>query len=105
MEQLVTLSWIILELKFAYYHPAKLHSSWADLVVPDSVYDAIEDQYKKLCSVHGATPTASDMVGFDFRRPSCVMVAGRLSEPRDGDSVYTNFLKESASGRRTKRGS
>jgi hypothetical protein len=79
----VSLSWLILEMKLAYYHPEKIHKSWLnDVVRPDKVYDALELEYINLCNKLGHKPTASDMVGFDFDRPSCRLVLERLSKPK-----------------------
>jgi hypothetical protein len=71
---MVRLSWHILELKFLYYDGAKYGLKAPD----DSYYDAIEDKYKKLAERLKIAPTASDMVGFNYDRGSCKLVADRM---------------------------
>lgn len=61
------LSWIILEAKYEYY--------WLDNPsLEDYEFDLIEREYIKLAKELNLPPTASDMVGFDFKRPSCALV-------------------------------
>jgi hypothetical protein len=77
------MAWKILEYKFAYYQYAWLHPSWKDeMVVPDAVYDKLENEYRELCEQQGVDPTAADMVDFDIERASCRLVARRLSQPK-----------------------
>jgi hypothetical protein len=77
------MSWKILEYKFAYYQCARLHPSWKDeTVVPDAVYDDLEDQYRLLCKEKNVEPSAADMVGFNFEKASCRLVALKLSNPK-----------------------
>lgn len=78
----ISLAWEILELKFTYYYPSDVHSSHKDKIKPDSYYDTIEDQYKKLCEELNKTPTASNMVGFSFDRPCCRLIHKKLTTPK-----------------------
>ena len=73
-ERQIELSWQILEHKWRYYEGVKLG------VVPiaDEEYDKLESEYKNLCEKLWVTPTASDMVGFDYSRPSCKLVVERM---------------------------
>lgn len=80
MERFITLGWEILEYKFAYYHPDKVHASWkAKVVVPDAVYDAKEGEYRILAQKLGEPPTAADSVDFPFDRPAGRLVQSKLS--------------------------
>lgn len=77
------LSWRILELKLGYYHPNLIHADFLSYAIrPDAEYDAIEDAYLKACIEHSVEPTAQQMVGFDFERPSCRFVALVLGNPK-----------------------
>lgn len=73
--KLAKLAWQILGLKFLYYEGA---NNGIKESVPDSEYDAIEDEYKELCEELDEEPTACNMVGFDSSRPSCRMVMEHL---------------------------
>lgn len=64
-------SWFILDCKYLYY--VRDASP-----VPDKTYDQIEKLYEALCVHFGEPPTATDMVGFSYDRPSCALVATRL---------------------------
>jgi hypothetical protein len=68
------LSWKILEHKFRYYCGAE----YGIKPVPDEVYDEVEEKYKKLSKILKLEPSAYNMVGFDFDKPSCRLVAERL---------------------------
>lgn len=81
-KRLVELSWLILELKLAYYRPDLLHSDWKELAVADTMYDKLESEYRKLCEELGVDPTSADMVGFDLSRPSCQLVARKLGKAK-----------------------
>lgn len=80
---LAQMSWKLLEYKFAYYQYAHLHPDWKDdMIVPDAEYDALENEYRKLCEEEGVEPTAADMVDFDLSRSCCRIVALKLSSPK-----------------------
>lgn len=69
-ELFVRLSWKILEHKWRYYWGVR-HGVQP---ISDEKYDKIETNYKKLAKVLKLKTYASDMVGFDFDRPSCRIV-------------------------------
>jgi hypothetical protein len=96
-ETIAALSWALLELKFAYYYPGNLHETWKELIVPDAVYDQLEDLYRKLCADHGVTPNVYDMVGFKFTRPCCALVADKLTKEKgNNESVYRTVTQQRA---------
>lgn len=66
-ERIVELSWKILEAKYWYYYRDAGKIS-------DYEYDLMEKEYEKLCHDLGIEPSASNMVGFDESRPSCMHV-------------------------------
>jgi predicted phosphoadenosine phosphosulfate sulfurtransferase len=72
----VRLSWKILEHKFRYYEGAKYNLK----TIPDEKYDKIESKYKRLCKALKIEPSASDMVGFNYDKPSCRLVASKLTK-------------------------
>lgn len=83
MNKFAVISWQLLEYKLAYYHPHLIHDDWKkEVMVEDSVYDKLEDEYKQMCKDLNVEPTASAMVGFDFTRPSCKLVVFKLSNPK-----------------------
>ena len=67
-ERLVKLSWDILKYKFHYYENAKP-------LITDYQYDMLEKEYEALCKEFEIEPTATNMVGFDWNRRCCQMVA------------------------------
>ncbi len=67
-EEMVKLSWDILKYKYHYYEKSKP-------LITDYQYDMIEKKYEALCEELGQPPTACDMVGFDWNRRCCQMVA------------------------------
>lgn len=67
-------SWKILEMKFLYYEGAKYGLEPPD----DSVYDKIEDNYKKACKLLKKEPTASNHVGFPSDTPSGRLVMSKF---------------------------
>lgn len=74
-DRLVYLSWRILEMKMVYYRPELTSKrNVVYLSVSDAEYDALEDEYRKLCTKLGKEPTAADMVGFDVNRACCKIV-------------------------------
>lgn len=82
-QRFVELSWRLLELKLSYYYPAVIHESRKkEVSIPDQAYDALADEYRKLAKELGLPASADDMVGFDFDRPSCSLVAGHLRSPK-----------------------
>jgi hypothetical protein len=83
MNFFVQISWKLLEYRLMYYHPDKVHPSWHDdLVILDSNYDQLEAEYKRLADELGVAKTVSDMVDFDFSRPSCQVVMKKLGKER-----------------------
>ena len=89
-ERLTQLGWQLLELKFAYYYPSLLHSSWEKLaLVSDYCYDILEDEYFELSKlVRGKRVEETiigSMVGFDLEgkvSASCKLVAEKLHAER-----------------------
>jgi hypothetical protein len=74
------LSWRLLEAKLQYYNPEKIHPSHGnDYVYTDTVYDAMEAEYRKLCDLLGKKPTACEHVGFPFHTPSGRIILEKLS--------------------------
>lgn len=83
MQQFILLSWNLLEYKLMYYHPDKVHSSWHEsLTIPDNDYDELENQYKDLARSLKVGMSVTEMVDFDFDRPSCKLVLRRLRKER-----------------------
>lgn len=80
-ETFIQLGWEILEHKFAYYHPDKLHPSWkASIVVPDEVYDAKEADYRDIAKALSLPPTAADAVDFPIDKPCGRLVMSKLTK-------------------------
>lgn len=77
VKRFIELSWKILECKFLYYEGAK-HGLPASTIPKDSEYDALESEYNDLAKELGKDPTASGMVGFNQKRPSCKLVMEHL---------------------------
>jgi hypothetical protein len=69
-------SWQILENKFKYYEGAKFKLK----PIEDVEYDRLEDKYIKLAKMLNIEPTATNMVGFDYSRPSCRLVFEKLTK-------------------------
>lgn len=68
----IKLGWLILEAKYRYYiRDAPL--------LEDHEYDTMEREYDELAKKLGLPPSATDMVGFDTKRPSCILVAEKVS--------------------------
>jgi hypothetical protein len=72
-KRLVELSWKILEHKFMYY---VLKRS----IIADESYDLLAMEYRNLCKQENVSPTADDMVGFDFDKASCRLVAEKMGK-------------------------
>jgi hypothetical protein len=78
-QRFVNLGWFILQSKYCYYlHPNYKHLN-------DTEYDQIEDEYRQLAITLGLVPTATNMVGFDLNRPSCILVKERLDKLKTVD--------------------
>jgi len=77
-QRFIKLSWQILEHKFRYYIQDRP-------IIEDHEYDKIEREYDDLAKELGEEPTASNMVGFNFDKPSCKSVA---------DKIRKEYLKE-----------
>jgi hypothetical protein len=70
-----------------YYHREKVHPSWHEILsIPDVDYDNLELEYRKLSNELGLPPSVSEMVDFDFLRPSCKMVMKKLSTKRESNN-------------------
>jgi len=83
VNEFVQMSWKLLEYRLMYYHPDKVHPSWHDeLTVPDSDYDLLEAQYKRVAEELGVVQTITHMVDFDLSRPSCKLVMKKLAKER-----------------------
>lgn len=61
---MTSLSWKILEAKYWYYYRSEPKIS-------DYEYDMMEKEYEAICVKLNIEPTASNMVDFDEKRPSC----------------------------------
>lgn len=85
MSRRVELSWLILKAKYWYYVKDQP-------IMADYDYDLIEKEYDQLCQAEGASPTASDMVGFDEKRPSCQIVMAK-----EEGIEYPDFQRTGAS--------
>lgn len=72
MLEIVRLGWWILEQKLMYYEP-----QYGECV-SDTLYDANEARYKKLCAEHGVEPTACNHVGFPYDTPAGRLVISKL---------------------------
>lgn len=70
-QRFAELSWKILEHKYRYYI---LNSP----VIQDFEYDMIEKEYEALAMKLKLEPSASNMVDFDTKRPSCMQVMRKL---------------------------
>ena len=72
-KRLVELSWKLLEHKFMYYVVKRS-------VISDEMYDKLAMEYRRLCKEANVAPTADDMVGFDFGKASCRIVAAKMGK-------------------------
>lgn len=74
------LSWDLLEHRCRYY-------VLAEPTVDDHTYDRLEREYQALAARLGREPSASNMVGFDLKRPSCwrvyMKLTGKLGDELD----------------------
>lgn len=66
-ERMVSLSWKILEAKYWYYYRSQPK-------ITDYEYDTMEKEYEAICKRLEIEPTASNMVDFDEKRPSCMHI-------------------------------
>lgn len=67
----IRLGWQLIGAKFSYY-------IMDAPTLADHEYDSLEREYDALAKKLGVPPTASDMVGFDRTRPSCVLAADKI---------------------------
>ncbi len=67
----IELSWQLLEHKCLYYMTGSTK-------IDDYSYDLLEKEYRQLCSDLWLEDSISDMVGFDWKRPSCKLVMEKL---------------------------
>ena len=77
-DRFVKLSWELLEHKYVYYHGI----SHGMKPIPDHEYDSLEREYLSLAKTLNREATASQMVGFDFDRPSCQIVVSKLNKKK-----------------------
>jgi hypothetical protein len=82
MERFIQLGWEILEHKFTYYHPEKVHPSWkgSSVFVNDAIYDAKEGEYRALAKKLGDPPAAADPVDSPSARPAGRLVESKLTK-------------------------
>lgn len=64
---------MLLEHKCRYY----VHSR---STIDDYTFDMLEAEYRKLAEELGEPPSASDMVDFDTKRPSCQRVMDKVAK-------------------------
>lgn len=69
-QKMVKLSWDILKYKYHYYVNDKP-------IISDYDYDMIEKEYEALCKEFDVPPSATDMVGFNWNRRACQLVASK----------------------------
>lgn len=86
------LGWEILHHKFLYYEGAKHKLK----PISDEQYDKIEDEYKGLCEELGFEPTASNMVGFDYSKGSCKMIAQHMIATKGKIPRTVNVVRKEA---------
>lgn len=72
-QRYVELGWKILEAKYRYYVLDKPR-------LQDFEYDMMEKEYDKLADELGLPKSASDMIGFDETRPSCIEVIAKIKK-------------------------
>lgn len=67
----VKLGWELIEHKFRYY-------ILNNPIIGDTDFDKMEHEYRDLAEELGEEPSASDMVDFNWNRPSCMRVALKI---------------------------
>lgn len=96
VERFNYLSWRLLAHKLMYYYPEKVHPSWQkELDISDADYDALEQEYLRLCiklgkpntvagqsTVDGETVSGDGMTQLDLSRPSVSLVLFKHSKRR-----------------------
>jgi NAD-dependent DNA ligase len=70
-QQFIELGWVLLEHKCRYYY-------FNSPIIQDYEYDMLEREYEQLARDLGEEPTATNMVDFDEKRPSCQAVLLKL---------------------------
>jgi hypothetical protein len=87
-ERFVQLSWLILELKLAYYLPHLIHPDWnKEKSVSDQEYDALELEYRSLAKHLKLSATACEHVGFPSEHPCGRLVMSKLCIPKTKSKV------------------
>lgn len=81
------LHYFILKQKYLYYYGV----SYGFRTIPDEDYDAIEQEYKRVCDELGKEPEASQMVGFNMKSPISHYIAALAM--RDSDEKRYNEMK------------
>lgn len=71
LQRFRALSWSLLEHKFRYY-------VLNEPLINDVSFDLLEQEYRQLGHELNLKPTAVDMVDFDWKRPSCQVVARKI---------------------------
>lgn len=70
-EKFILLGWTLLEHKCHYY-------IFSNPTISDYEYDLLEKEYESLADFLGLEPSASNMVDFDMKRPSCKKVYEKI---------------------------
>lgn len=81
-DRFIQLGWQLLEHKFTYYHPERVHPSWkgSTMFVGDAIYDAKEAEYRELAKHLGEPSTAADSVDFPSDRSAGRLVESKLTK-------------------------
>jgi NAD-dependent DNA ligase len=70
-KRFLSIGWELLEHKYRYY-------VLDNPTIPDHEYDILEKEYDNLAKELDLEPTASNMVGFDTKRPCCQLVISKI---------------------------
>lgn len=90
-QQLVSLSWRILEHKLMYYHPNLIAlEHWGKLVIPDDIYDVLKNTFLKMSiELNGIESVlAVGTSGIDLEKPSVKLVLRKYGKEDDRIKQY-----------------
>ena len=80
IKKFTKLSWELLEQRCRYYQ-------LDDPILEDHAYDKLEREYEALAKELNLEPSASNMVGFDLKRPSCAVVLEKLKRRKNNELI------------------